>query len=626
MNRVALLCSVLLLAIAGCGGGGSEPASNPTPGAPAPATPATAKVTFNKTSIAATTYNGGGGPVDESLTFTLANHDGTYWYRWRSTGSLVQQTTMRRLNNTDPGVVSIRLINAGQLGAGTYSGTLTLTLCVDEACNTPIAGSPIDIAITYVVTGSALPTTSVSWTGSYDQLDYETVDTRTPTFEVRANFRDPPALRPLYLLHTDSQSGLVTRLQFAPAPAGTPLPEAYSAYIVTLKPPSTLGSGVFTDHITFRVCLDPACTAEIEGSPLEFPVDMTVVATQGVEVNRRNRRPDSGVDGIAWSNVTQRLYIGSSARATTYSSPVEILELDPATLATTRSVAFGTGGVKELAVTSDGQGLFASARQRSFVHHLQLPALINDYSLDVGDPGPGSVINIVENLLPLSGQPQSVLLSLAGVETGPAIVVYDGMVPRSGAIAVASPNALTTPLTRGPTADTFFGFRQLTGTIESRLIDRLHVDAGGVSRTSAVLADPEPSQNHYENRIQYANGLIYDERGNARDPVTGAIMSTLRLPEGFELHKYIVDAANNRLFAATSRYSMRSVPYLMSFELSTLRRLAVARLSEASEFDAANSRMRIVLWGTDGIALSDGEYLEVLSGRFFTTYDGSPGG
>jgi len=150
--------ALLLLALAACGGGGSGSgggagsSSGGSSGTPA------ASATFNKTSISQTTFNGGGGPSDSSITFTT-NSPGALWYRYRQTSPLVREVAVFHQTGELTGTVNLKMMEGERLGAGTYTSTLTLDLCTDQSCTTLYAGTFVQISITYVVIGAAQPMT-----------------------------------------------------------------------------------------------------------------------------------------------------------------------------------------------------------------------------------------------------------------------------------------------------------------------------------------------------------------------------------------------------------------------------------------------------------------------------------
>ena len=52
------------------------------------------------------------------------------------------------------GTLSIGLQPGNQMGSGTYTGTISVTACLDATCANPVQGSPFQIAVTYNVGSS----------------------------------------------------------------------------------------------------------------------------------------------------------------------------------------------------------------------------------------------------------------------------------------------------------------------------------------------------------------------------------------------------------------------------------------------------------------------------------------
>lgn len=59
---------------------------------------------------------------------------------------------------------------------------------------------------------------------------------------------------------------------------GTMVRESPISFRLTMRPNPTLPLGVHRNYFTVKVCRDPACTAQVPGSPFQLPYDITVVA------------------------------------------------------------------------------------------------------------------------------------------------------------------------------------------------------------------------------------------------------------------------------------------------------------------------------------------------------------
>ena len=627
MQRIVLICTALL-ALAGCGGGGSDGAAASNGGSSPPTTPAPppsppVQVTFLSSAVNVTAVNGDPAPADHTVKIKLANQTAPFWYRWRRDGDpLIESAGLGSPDSAGVYTFEIRLVRPALLGAGQYSTSLTLSLCADQECTQPYAGSPQRIPITYVVTGAALPQTYVSWTWTapFPSIELETRETQAPLYELTGYLNDLPLLRKVYLRRTTSKTGLIKSMT-ASFDEASPIVR----YAVTLKSPASLGSGFFDDEVTVDLCFVPDCNERAGTNAFTFRPKMTVLATRGGELTYRSRYIDADTGALAWSDVTQRLYLASTPQTPSFTSPNTVLALDPVTLATTASVALGVSGLDDIAIASDGLGLFVARRRHSIVHHLQLPSLANDYDIAFAPPAAEETYPIVAaSLLPLAGQPQSILMSLHTYGAGKGIVAYDGTTARSTRIAQTAPTEGVTRLAPGATADSFIAFRQSRTVPPSQSLDALQVTPSGVATTSSTPAPAAFTFPHDAGtRVQYANGRLYDEAGNVRDATNGAILSALALPEGLQLDSFTVDAAHNRLFAAVERQNGSTYPYLLSYRLDTLKLLAVARLGGDND-SVYPSGSILRTWGSDGLAMTDGHTVIAMSGTFFTTYEGTP--
>lgn len=623
MNTVrGFLSLAALLALVACGGGGSgsaTPGAGSGSGSGGGSETSAARATFNKSSLSLTTVNSGSGSgARDTIDFSFSNFNGTLWYRYRQTTPLVKDISVTHSDATGAGVVSIQMFEGERLGAGTYSTTVTLELCTDQPCTNLFTGTPFQITINYEVTGAAQPKPTVSWASSqpFGALEYDTGSTQAPTFEIRGNVGNYPLLVPLYVGRTSSQTGLVTAVEnLPPVVAGS---QPYLAFNVTLKPPASLGSGIFKDKITFRMCLDTACNNELPGSPFDVNVVVTVLASEGVRIQRSSVAPTFGAQAIAWSSATGRLYVTNpNALPLQAAGQSQVLAIDPATLQTTGSTTLNSGTLTLLVAAGDGSGLFAASAASPSIQRLALPGLANDYSLAL-EPSTFRFNHYAESVLPLAGQPRSALVSVHYPETGPLLAVYDGTSMRPVTVAGDSQGERAT-VVAGATADTFYAARNTSFFGSTGWLDRLSVNANGVTRVSSIAVP------YRVNRLRFANGLLYDDGAHAIDPATGNILRSLSLPEGFILQDFVLDGPRNRLFARVVRSGAFDRPYVMSFALDALQLLAIARLFNPGEYTLGGVLgPHMILWGNDGLAVTDGERLVVLSGPFFTTYTGAP--
>jgi hypothetical protein len=144
--------------------------------------------------------------------------------------------------------------------------------------------------------------------------------------------------------------------------------------------------------------------------------------------------------------------------------------------------------------------------------------------------------------------------------------------------------------------------------------ERLAVDATGIrvdSSTpvaSGIIVGVKPIR---------AGSKLYTFDGRILDADTGALLNTLPYTDAYAV---LPDEARQRIFV-WARWPCRDL--LVSYDMQTLQPLGYAPVYPGSSFPAGSGRS-MVLWGTEGVALIDGNQLIVLSGPFFSTYRGEP--
>jgi hypothetical protein len=86
---------------------------------------------------------------------------GAYVFYASQTGGPVASMSFKQTQgNTEPyaygtGVLTVNMKTPASLGPGVYNDVVTLSICYDQACTKPAAGTPFTIPVTYTVTASA---------------------------------------------------------------------------------------------------------------------------------------------------------------------------------------------------------------------------------------------------------------------------------------------------------------------------------------------------------------------------------------------------------------------------------------------------------------------------------------
>ncbi len=117
--------------------------------------------------------------------------------------------------------------------------------------------------------------------------------------------------------------------------------------------------------------------------------------------------------------------------------------------------------------------------------------------------------------------------------------------------------------------------------------------------------------------MHFGAGRLYLLDGKVLNAQTGAQLGQLQIPASWVLYAMVVDAVHSRVFAVAQN------DYVLSFDMNTFELLALAPLGVSTQ-RATFDHPLMTLWGNDGLAVVDGTNLVILSGPFFTTYDGAP--
>lgn len=576
-------------------------------------------MTFSATSLSLTADNAGiSGLSDESIRITVTNRPtGGIWSRVTVTGAALVAGTV---NWPAPGDGRLHLDAwpPGSLGAGTYTATVKVEVCSDAQCANQVSGSPMNIAVTYIVTGSALPTTRLYWNESIlTGAELTTAETRAPTMTLQISSANMPP-DGIYLRHTNSATGLITGMVFGQPSFSPNIGVAYGQYAVTLKPPAALGSGIFTDSVQLSACFDAACTQPVPNSNYTLSFRLLIPVTDGVEITRHSMTPAHGGTDLVWSVARQLLYVASSENASNGSfagaDPL-IVAVDPVTMTQSTGPALNGENLRHIAVTDDGAYLYVGSRTQPTIHRLTLPSMAPDLDIPLG------AFSAFEpyldyDMATLPGQPQSLLVSVSHNNSQGGVRVYDGSTPRADVVLPAQDFEYARWLVPGAAAGTFISQSYGPSNPKFNNLDVLAVDSNGVhvSNTSAVAGDIIAGT-----QPQRAGNRLFLPDGRILDTTTGALLGALALPDSTTPHSLLVDEAHGRVFV-WMEVSQRS--FIVSFDLATLKPLAYAPVYAPGAQPGASTRM--VLWGSNGVALVDGNQLIVFSGTFFSTYRGEP--
>lgn len=150
------------------------------------------------------------------------------------------------------------------MSVGTHDDILRLTACLDSNCARQMAGSPVDIAIHYEVLAGSRQPAQVSLRSTYEVITAHAGQI-APQITTPVTITNP-AGHALYFQAAVTGNGLESASYLASG----------SSLLTVLRTPADLPAGIHQGIVALSVCYDSACTAHVEGSPLNLAVSYEV--------------------------------------------------------------------------------------------------------------------------------------------------------------------------------------------------------------------------------------------------------------------------------------------------------------------------------------------------------------
>jgi outer membrane protein assembly factor BamB len=251
----ALIPGALVLCLPGCGGGGGSGASNPPP-----PPPPTQSYTVTPTTVTESYTAGAPAPVTVTVKASPALN-GTAYLAIADAAGVIGTDAPVTLNSD--GSYSLTLSPLASLTAGAHTGHIKISVCADQACKTPFAGSPVSVAFDFEVAAAPAPVTlsPTTLTGQFvagDAFPFRLITTAVPQPSVGVN---------VYFTALDPSGALTPNVLWAVS-GGT--------ITLALAPMQSLPPGHYTGTVQLKVCSDGACAMQLGGSPLLVPYDFQV--------------------------------------------------------------------------------------------------------------------------------------------------------------------------------------------------------------------------------------------------------------------------------------------------------------------------------------------------------------
>jgi hypothetical protein len=415
--------------------------------------------------------------------------------------------------------------------------------------------------------------------------------------------------------------------EFAINATSNPVPALGSV----LSPSSvSAGSGAFLLTLTGSNFI-PASTIQWNGSALatsylsetqlEAQVPATNVATSGfAEVTVVNPSPGGGTSDpavfsityaptvvnqaaydLVWDATNQLIYLGVPSLAA--SNGNTITSLDPIT-GTIQGSQFAGSEPTVLAISDDGQFLYAGIEGSSSVQRFMLPSLAPDIQYFLG-ANPVSGPNAAYDLQVAPALPHTTAVSLgnSALTGAGGMVIYDDATPRP-----------TIARDAGDAYDSFQWASDKTiyandNETTSFNLFVLNVDASGVVRTKNY-----PSEfSNFGVTIHYDSGtkLVYTDDGYVIDPSSGEQVGSFQA-SGL----MIPDSTLNSAFFLGQTADQSGTPNftIEEFDLTTF-----APVAEIVVPNVQGYPLHLIRWGTNGLAFNDNAgYVYILASPFVT--------
>jgi hypothetical protein len=555
---------------------------------------------MNASGVSVSAYAANLAPLPATLTATIINPpSGELNYKVSSSGKAVASSSFT-WQSSQSGSLIISFPSPGQLGAGTYQGSVQLSVCLDTACTQPIQGGPVTLSVIYVVNPGSQPAASFTVQPSGITSPLFTSQT-TPIVENFSFYVTNFPSSGLWLYISQPAGGPVTSATFQNISGPT------AVVGLTIKSPATVGPGIYSDSVFFSLCYDSACQNLVPASPVTEPLDFTVSVTAGIEYTSKAINLP-GVSFVAWDPANQQLY-GTTTNAGP--TPNSLVQMNPTTSAVGPTLAFPVA-LTQLAVSSDGAYAYVSSQDQSTVYRVELPSLTSDLQIPLGSSQNGA--NTVYQMTVAPGASQTIAISLdanGSTEYTAGVALFDSAVERPNVLPPLNSLGSPASIAWSDAASTLFALRNAPANpADLSEIDSVVVSSSGLSVGTAFPINP---QNDAPTALFYAAGRIYSFDAIVRDASTGATLGQFAIPGGYQIITLLPDPANSRVFFLT-HVGQSSHLVLLCYDAGSF---AMTSLADLGDDDSEGYPLNMTLWGSNGIAFDYSAHeVMVLSGAF----------
>jgi len=496
---------------------------------------------------------------------------------------------------TEP-ITQIILLNAAQLGAGTYTDMITIAVCLDAQCTKPIPGSPLNVTVNYTVSGNPIADTLFSLESPSLTVEAATSSAASPTATAVISSDGLPPYG-AYVTATVGSGAAIASTSFQSNL------DATGTLTVTFKPPADLGSGIYSDSVHLQICFDSACTKPANPGRFTLPVTYVVDASPGIDFTVQTIPNE--IQEMVWSAAKQRIYAIVPSYAA--SNPNSLLVINPGSATIEAVVSLGVdSNPAYLSVSDDGQFAYVVAAIPNEIERVNLATLTIDETL----PLPLTALCVGIAVAP--AQPHTIAVAVDDANVM-VLSVFDDAAQRAQTF---STGAIEIPLMFGWGADatTMYAYDE---SIAGGTMYQLAAAASGLSvshQTAGIVM-----QESFFGDLQFVGGLVYSGTTGAFNPATGTKLPPYPLQSTsgnfVSSGSYTIDTTLNRLFATTGDQPLgvtNGYFTLESFNMTTLSPTWIAR------FQAGQGGNSLLRWGTNGLAFTSGGItaptIELISG------------
>jgi hypothetical protein len=283
------------------------------------------------------------------------------------------------------------------------------------------------------------------------------------------------------------------------------------------------------------------------------------------------RSLDLAARDLAWDEARGRIYASITAgpRANT------VVRIDPVTGVIDGEVNVGSSPGR-LALSDDGNTLWVGVDGASEVRRVPLPAFTAGAAFSIG-------FSPADELHAMPGAPGSVAVVREG-----AITIFDNGVPR-GHSGVDANSAVF-----GGSASVMYGYNNFSSEFGFRTF---RVAPDGVTE---VRLSTDVIGGYYETLL-FAGGRVYSRRGTVVD---APLHRRVGILDTDNPSAFFVDTRLGRAFYLSSGSGTLEV-----YDVNTFQKLGSAYVGPMNSEHPANSSERLLRWGTDGLAVNDGQQI-----------------